>query len=81
MLTTIGGDFAAADHVRNRRYCVEPSNIDLLGDLNRAIDLDAGRLGKSDRAGPLLLNNHPITVPGEIFRVSATESASPARIS
>jgi hypothetical protein len=37
----IGDAKSAADHFRNRRYFVRPSDIDLLGDLNCIVDLDA----------------------------------------
>jgi len=37
----IVGDVTVADYVSNRRYCVEQSEIDLFGDFDGVIDLDA----------------------------------------
>lgn len=37
--------FAAANHVRLRRRCVETSDVDILGNLDCVIELDAGIAG------------------------------------
>lgn len=37
----VGDAVSAADHVRNRRDRVNGSDVDLLGDLDRVVDLDA----------------------------------------
>jgi hypothetical protein len=39
--TEVGDSVSAADHVRNRRDRVTGSDVDLLRDLDRVVDLDA----------------------------------------